>query len=65
VTLFAGSNVYAPGEPSGYTGHSGGQNVSLLGRYHLDQLRSPNVVIGLLGLGLVAILVHKYGGRRR
>lgn len=62
--LFASSNVYAPGEPRGYDGSSDGQRVSILGKYHLDQLRQPNVVIGLLGLALVAVLVHRSGKRR-
>lgn len=66
MTLFAAADTYAPGEP-GTQGlaPSQGQNLSVLGRYHLDQLRQPNVWLGLGGLALVAFLVHKYGGRKR
>lgn len=61
--LFDASTVYAPGEPRGDAGYSAYQNVNTLGRYHLGQIRPPNWVVAVLGLGLVAVLVHKYGRR--
>lgn len=62
--LFEASNVYAPGEPRGDAGKSGYQNMGLLGRYHLDQLKLTNIWIGLGGLAVLAYLVHKHGGRK-
>ena len=62
--LFDASTVYAPGEPRGDVGYSDYQNVGLLGRYHLDQLKPYSVWIGVAGLALVAYLVHRHGGHR-
>lgn len=62
--LFDASTVYAPGEPRGDAGYSQYQNVGLLGRYHLGALKSPNVVIGLAVLVVVAYWLHKRGGKR-
>lgn len=59
--LFNASTVYAPGEPHGVEGRSGYQDMSLLGRYHLDKLSPPSVLVGILGLLLVAYLVHRAG----
>jgi hypothetical protein len=63
VTLFAAANVYAPGE-SGTQGLPGsqGQNMTPQGRYDLSNLQGPNLVVGLLGLLVVAWLAHRYLG---
>lgn len=63
--LFDASNVYAPGEPRGDIPRGQYQNMSVLGRYHLDQLKLPNVWLGLAVIALLAYLVHKHGGRRK
>lgn len=63
--LFDASTTYASGEPHGDAGYSDYHRVSVLGKYHLDQLTAPNIWIGLGGLALIAFLVHKYGGRKR
>lgn len=64
--LFESASVYAPGEPGTQDlPRAQGQNVSWLGKYHLDQLRPPNILIGLIGLIVLAYLVHKHGGRRK
>lgn len=61
--LFESASVYAPGEPGTQDlPRAQGQNVSWLGKYHLDQLRPPNILIGLIGLIVLAYLVHKHGG---
>jgi hypothetical protein len=62
--LFDASTVYAPGEPRGAVGYGSYQNVNVLGRYHLGAIRPPNWLVALAGLGLIAVLLHKYGGRR-
>jgi hypothetical protein len=63
--LFNASTVYAPGEPHGdVSARSGYQDVSWLGRYHLDQIDMPRVWVGLAGLALLAYLVHRHGGGR-
>lgn len=62
--LFDASTTYAPGEPRGAVGYGDYQHVGRLGHYDLASLKPPNVVIGILGLALLAFLVHKYGGRR-
>lgn len=61
--LFDASTTYAPGEPHGNVGYSQYQNVNILGRFHLDQVLQPNVVLGLAGLAAVVVLLHKFGGR--
>ena len=63
--LFGASTTYAPGEPRGGGAYGGYQNVNLLGRYHLDQLKPYSLWIGIGGLVLLAVLVHKSGGKRR
>ena len=62
--LFDASTVYAPGEPRGDAGYSHYQNVNVLGRYHLGQLKSPNVVIGLGVLLLLVYYLHRRARRR-
>lgn len=61
--LFDASTVYAPGEPRGDAGYSDYQNVSLLGRYHLDKLKSPNILIGLAVLVALAYYLHRRARR--
>lgn len=63
--LFEAAGTYAPGEP-GTQGlrAPGGQNTNWLGKYHLDQIRPYSVWVGLIGLLVLAVLVHRYGGRR-
>lgn len=63
--LFDASNVYAPDQPRGYAGNSASQDMSQLGQWHLDQVKMPNVWLGLAGLAVVAYLVHRSGGKRR
>lgn len=62
--LFDSSTTYASGQPHGDTGYSAYQDVSWLGKYHLDKLGSPNLLIGITGLAVIAYLVHRHGGRR-
>lgn len=62
--LFNASTVYAPGEPHGdVPARSGYQDTTILGRFHLDQVGSINLWIGIGGLLLIAYLVHRHGGR--
>jgi hypothetical protein len=63
--LFEAAGTYAPGEP-GTQGlpQPEGQNVWALGKYHLDRIKPANVWVGLIGLLVLAYLVHRYGGRR-
>lgn len=63
--LFDASVVYAAGEPRGDVGISNYQRMDRVARYHLDQLKVPNLWLALGGLALIAVLVHKYGGRKR
>lgn len=67
--LFASANCYAPGEAGtpADLGAPQGQNVSLLGRYTqaFQQLSRPTRLwVGIAGLVVVVLLMHKYGGRR-
>jgi hypothetical protein len=63
VTLFASASTYAPGEP-GDQGlpPSQFQNMDVLGRWRgdLDRLGSTNVVVGMVGLLVLAFLWHRY-----
>lgn len=60
--LFDASTTYAAGEPHGDVGYSAYMDVD---RYNLaTAVRSPNVWIGLIGIAVVAYLVHKHGGKR-
>jgi len=63
--LFDASTTYAPGEPRGDAGTGQYQRVGKLGHYDLSAIKSPNVLIGLAGLTIIAFLVHKYGGKKR
>jgi hypothetical protein len=61
VTLFAGAETYAPGEPGQQgMGQSAGQNVNWLARYHLGNLQGPNLVIALVGLLALAYAAHRW-----
>lgn len=69
MTLMGGTaNQYAPGE-SGVPpalGQPQYQNVNFLGRYNLQGLTSPNVLIGIAGVVVVLWLTRRYlGGKRR
>lgn len=57
--LFDASTTYAPGQPHGDAGYSNYQNVNTLGRYHLDKLKPPNIVIGLAVLLALAYYLHR------
>jgi hypothetical protein len=63
--LFDASPSYAPGQAHGdvpYTPQY--QSMDLLGRFHLDQIKPYSLWVGLIGLVLVAYLLHRSAGRK-
>ena len=63
--LFEAAGTYAPGEPGTQElPPPQGQNVWELGKYHLARIKPANVWVGLIGLLVLAYLVHRHGGRR-
>lgn len=63
--LFEASTVYAPGEEHGDVGYSGRMDMTEVARYHLDRIGGPRLWIGILGLAVLAWLIHTHGRRRR